>query len=127
MKFYLDEDISPRVAEIARARCRLDVVSAHEVGRLGMPDAAQLRFAASQGRCVVTRNRDDFIHETVAAFEAQVPHAGVLIVTRSLPNDQLAAIAAALCTSALRFPQGMRSYTIELRDCRMTRISCHAF
>ena len=113
MKFYLDEDISPRVAQIARGRCRLDVVSAHEAGTLGMQDSAQLRFAASQGRCIVTRNRDDFIRETVAAFEAQEPHSGVLIVTRSLPNDEFAAIAAALCSYAARFPSGMRPYTID--------------
>lgn len=113
MKFYLDEDISPRVAEIARGRCALDVVSAHEVGTLGMQDSAQLRFAESQQRCIVTRNRDDFIQETVAAFEAHDPHAGVLIVTRSIPNDHFAAIAAALCNYASRFPHGMRSYTID--------------
>lgn len=113
MKFYLDEDISPRVAEIARGRCQLDVVSAHDVGAQGWADSAQLRFAAEHGRCMVTRNRDDFILETVGAYEAQTPHTGVLILTRNLPNDEFAAIAGALCAYASRFPGGMQSYTVD--------------
>jgi predicted nuclease of predicted toxin-antitoxin system len=98
VKLYLDEDISPRVADIARGRCQLDIVSAHEIATLEWEDSAQLHFAAEQARCLVTRNRDDFIAETLAAYEAQTPHAGVLILTRSLPNDQFTAIAAALCS-----------------------------
>ena len=113
MKFYLDEDISPRVAEIARGRCQLDVLSAHEAGTQGWADAAQLRYAAEQGRCIVTRNRDDFVRETRTAYEAQRPHAGVLILTRSMPNDRFAAIAAALCAYAARVPDGMLAYTVD--------------
>src|ERR1700682_468671 len=106
MKFYLDEDISPRVADIARGRCQLDVVSAHEVAALEWDDGMQLRYAAEQGRCLTTRNRDDFIAETLTAYEAQTPHAGVLILTRSLPNDQFTAIAAALWAYSAHFPDG---------------------
>jgi predicted nuclease of predicted toxin-antitoxin system len=113
VKFYLDEDISPRVAEIARGRCQLDVLSANEVGTQAWTDAAQLRYAAEQGRCIVTRNRDDFARETRTAYEAQTPHAGVLIVTRSLPSDQFTAMAAALCAYANNFPHGMQPYTID--------------
>lgn len=113
MKFHLDEDISPRVAEIARGRCQLDVVSAHDAGTSGWDDAAQLRYAAERGRCIVTRNRDDFIRETRTAFEAGSPHAGVLIVTRSLPNDHFTSIAAALCMYSQRFPDDMQAYTID--------------
>jgi len=113
MKFYLDEDISPRVAEIARGRCQLDVISAHEIGTLGWADVAQLRYAGEQGRCLVTRNRDDFIAETLAAYEADGAHAGLLILTRSLPNDQLTAIALALCAYAAKFSDSMRSYTVD--------------
>jgi len=113
VKFYLDEDISPRVAEIARGRCQLDVVSAHEVRAVGWHDTAQLRYAAEDGRCLATRNRDDFIAETLAVYEAQTPHAGVLILAGSLPNDQFAATAAALCAYAERFPEGMHAYTLD--------------
>src|SRR4030088_3172354 len=113
MKFNLDEDISPRVAEIARGRCQLDVFRVPDVGAETWDDAAQLRYAADTGRCVVTRNRDDFIRETRNAFEKQAPHAGILILTRRLPNDQVTAIAAALCAYAARFAAGVQSYTID--------------
>jgi predicted nuclease of predicted toxin-antitoxin system len=113
VRFYLDEDISPRVAEIARGRSQLDVVSAHDVGTRELDDAAQLRFAAEDWRCLVTRNRDDFIAETLAAYEAQTPHAGVMVFTASLPNDQFSRIVAALCTYADAHPDGMQSYTID--------------
>ena len=113
MRFYLDEDISPRVAEIARGRCQLDVVSAHEIDARGRDDADQLRYAAEQGRCLVTRNRDDFIAETLAAYGAQTPHAGVLILTSTVPNDQFTVIAVALCQYQVRFPDGMIPHTID--------------
>ena len=112
MKFYLDEDISPRVAEIARGRCNLDVVSAHEADTFEWPDDRQLSHAAGEGRCLVTRNRDDFIAQTLVAYEAHSAHAGVLI-PQSLPNSRFAAIAAALCAYAERFRGGMQPYTID--------------
>jgi len=113
VKFYLDEDISPRVAEIARGRCQLDIISAHEVGTHAWADAAQLRYAAERGRCIVCRNRDDFSRETRSAYEAQSVHAGVLILSHSLPDDRFTPIAAALCAYDVRFPAGMQTYTIE--------------
>jgi predicted nuclease of predicted toxin-antitoxin system len=112
MKFYLDEDSSPQVAEIARRRCGLDVVSAHEVGTNKAPDDVQLAYAAAEGRCLVTRNRDHFIDETLAAFAAQKPHAGVLVIPFSWPGSRFAAIAAALWDYATRFPDGLPPYTI---------------
>jgi predicted nuclease of predicted toxin-antitoxin system len=113
MKFYLDEDSSQQVAVIARRRCGLDVVSAHEVGTNEAPDDVQLAYAAAEGRCLVTRNRDHFIEATLAAFAAQTPHAGLLIIPRSWPGDRPAAIAAALCDYATRFPEGLSPYTIN--------------
>ena len=58
MRFYLDEDLSPRVAAIGRS-LGLDVVSAIEVGHRGLDDEDQLLVAARDGRCLVTDNRAD--------------------------------------------------------------------
>jgi predicted nuclease of predicted toxin-antitoxin system len=113
VRFCLDEDLSDEVARIARAH-GLDVISSHECGRDGLSDDAQLRLAADEGRCVVTRNRDDFVHWTVRFFENGWPHAGVLIVARSLPNGNSAAIAAALITYAQRYEGDLPSYTVDL-------------
>lgn len=118
MKCYLDENLSPRVAEIASGQCELDVITAHDAGLLEAPDDLHLRYAASEGRCLVTRDRDDFLALTVAFYEAQAPHAGVLIVSRTLPNDRFAAIAASLCAFAERFPCGMQPYEIAFSSDR---------
>ena len=47
MKFYTDEDISPKVAEILRKR-GIDAVSAHDIGMAGASDEDQLAEAVSR-------------------------------------------------------------------------------
>ncbi len=60
MKLYLDEDLSPRVAEGLRKRGR-DVVSSHEAGNDELPDEAQLSYATESERHLVTYNRRDYL------------------------------------------------------------------
>lgn len=95
MKFFLDEDLPPSVAEIARNQ-GLDVTTVQEEERHGLSDPEQLKYAASQGRVMVTRNRNDFLDLTKQAFQTNSPHHGVLIVTRSLPSRRPERLAAAL-------------------------------
>jgi predicted nuclease of predicted toxin-antitoxin system len=95
MRFLLDEDLNPAVAEIARG-LGLDVVSVHEIDRRGFQYEDQLRFSASEQRNFITRNRDDFLRLTVTFLQTGEPHAGLLIVPRSLPNHLPERIAHAL-------------------------------
>jgi hypothetical protein len=95
LRFLLDEDLNPAVAEIGRG-LGLDVVSVHEIDRRGFPDEEQLRFATGDGRTFVTRNRDDFLRLTISFFEAAEPRLGLLIVPYSLPNHRPERIARAL-------------------------------
>jgi predicted nuclease of predicted toxin-antitoxin system len=95
VRFLLDEDLSPVAAETARG-LGLDATSVHEIGRRGYGDREQLEIAAREGRVFVTRNRDDFIRLTIEAFQTGAPHAGVLIVPRSLPNHHPERLAHAV-------------------------------
>lgn len=94
-RLLLDADISPAVARIGRA-LGLDVVSVHEIDRSELRDDEQLRLAAANGRLFVTRNCNDFLRWTVEFARMSAPHAGVLIVTRSVPATRPEPLARAL-------------------------------
>ena len=93
-RFYLDEDVPPSAARIARGM-GLDVVAAVEVGSLSRSDPEHIALAAAQKRAVVTYNRDDFQKFTLDFFAAGKPHAGVLVVVPAIPRAG-AAVAHAL-------------------------------
>ncbi len=112
MKYYLDEDMSPTVAKILR-KYQLDAVSTHDVNMTQTLDREQFEYAASEGRSIVTRNRDDFVRLTVQFFNELRPHCGVLIVPYSMPGDKFRLIAKALKKYATKHPTGMEPYTID--------------
>jgi len=112
VKFYLDEDLSPKIAGAVRKK-GIDCVSAHDVGMLESSDLEQLIFAASQKRALVTRNRDDFIRLTIQFFNDSRPHHGILIIPHTIPGDHFSFMANALVQYAIEHPNGMSSYTID--------------
>jgi hypothetical protein len=112
MKYYLDEDQSPKIARILRKN-GIDASSCHEVGMVGASDLEQLEFAARERRCLVTRNRDDFIKLTLQFFNDHRPHYGVLIVPYTIPGDQFARMACLLKAFASRHPSGLESYSVD--------------
>jgi predicted nuclease of predicted toxin-antitoxin system len=112
MKFYLDEDLSPRIAEILR-NYGIDALSAHEAGMLEASDRQQMEIAAREKRCLVTRNRDDFVRLTLQFFNDRRPHYGVLIIPYTIPGDQFARIARLIKSFASHYPSGLEPYTID--------------
>ena len=112
MRFYLDENLSPRIAAICRA-LGLDIVSATELGNVGLADSEQLQLASQDNRCLVTQNRADFIRLTVEFFERLEPHAGVLLLPDSLPSDHYSGIAQALHAYAAAHPGQALAYVVD--------------
>jgi predicted nuclease of predicted toxin-antitoxin system len=112
VRYYLDEDLSPTIAELLRKR-GVDCESAHEIKMVQATDLEQLMFAAGKKRCLVTKNRDDFIRLTVQFFNDHMPHSGVLIIPHTIPGDRFSLIAQSLTNYALKHPKGMPAYTIS--------------
>lgn len=112
MRFYLDEDLSPKVAVLLRKK-GVDAVSVHEVGAQKQSDAHQLLRAANARRCLVTRNRNDFIQLTAQFLAERRPHHGVLIIPWSLSGDRFSLLASALSGYAARHPRGLPPYAVD--------------
>ena len=111
MKFCLDEDLSPKTAAILRKN-GIDALSAHEAGMCEASDMEQLDFAVKNKRCLVTRNRDDFIRLTVQFFNDRRPHGGILIIPHTIPGDQFSRIAALVKIFSSRHRKGLEPYSI---------------
>ena len=112
MRYYLDEDLSPKIAALLRKK-GVDCVSAHEIEMVQASDLEQLQSAARDKRCLVTRNRDDFIRLTVQFFNDHLPHYGVLIIPSTIPGDKFSFIGDALARYAKKHPEGIQPYTID--------------
>ena len=96
MKLLLDEDLSPKIAIILRDK-GIDALSVHEIGRTGLTDYEQLEYAASEDRCFVTRNRDDYVVLTRQFFSSSMNHKGILIVPATYKPNDFKRIADAIC------------------------------
>ncbi|MDP8921310.1 MAG: DUF5615 family PIN-like protein [Chloroflexota bacterium] len=94
-RLYVDEDILPDLARVLRGRGE-DAVSAHDVGRLGVADSAQLAYAAQEGRAIVTSNVADFIR-LAREWSADVrSHAGIIVSYRQISRSEVGVAARAL-------------------------------
>jgi predicted nuclease of predicted toxin-antitoxin system len=76
---YTDEDMSALVATLLRSR-GLDVTTVPEQATLGKTDPAQLEFAASLNRCLLTHNRVDFERLHLQYMEEERQHFGIIVV-----------------------------------------------
>jgi uncharacterized protein with PIN domain len=112
LKYYLDEDLSPKIAEILR-KYNIDAVSVHEIGMGQAEDMEHLELAASEKRCLVTRNRNDFIRLTVQFFHEHRSHSGVLIIPHTLPGDNFSRIARAIMKYDSKHAHDVKSYGID--------------
>lgn len=71
VRFYMDQHFPSPVTQALRQR-GIDVLTAQEAGRCGLPDSVQLAFAASEERLMVT-----FDSDYLALHQSSVSHAGI--------------------------------------------------
>lgn len=57
LRFYLDENMDPEIAEQLRRR-GIDALTARDVSLLKVSDGVQLRYAATDGRVLCTKDSD---------------------------------------------------------------------
>lgn len=79
-KLYANENFPLEVVQRLRELSH-DVLTTHEVGKSnrGIEDDEVLRFAVSEGRCVITINRKDFMR----LHRDQPDHAGIIVCTEN--------------------------------------------
>lgn len=90
-----------------------DAISVHEIGMAQAEDIEHLKLASSEKRCLVTRNRNDFIRLTVQFFHEHRPHNGVLIIPHTLPGDNFSLIARAIMKYDTKHSHAVKSYGID--------------
>ena len=111
-RFYLDENLSHRLAVLARAR-GLDVTSAQELGRHGLSDEAQLAYAAADGRCIVSHDDEDLLDWTFRFQASGRAHAGLLIVKWQVRKRHFAFFIEALDRFVQDHPAPLAPYEIN--------------
>jgi predicted nuclease of predicted toxin-antitoxin system len=85
MKFLIDEDLSPKVAERLRVESGIDAIHVRDRGLLGHPDPVILQKAYEEDRILVTANVKDFQR---LARSCELHPGIVLVLDGSLSRDE---------------------------------------
>jgi predicted nuclease of predicted toxin-antitoxin system len=86
VELYLDEDVNILIAHLVRAR-GFRAATTQEMQQKGATDAAQLAFATSRGKAILTHNRVHFEALARKYFEEKKTHAGIIIAVRQSPKE----------------------------------------
>jgi predicted nuclease of predicted toxin-antitoxin system len=88
IELYLDEDVSVLIADLLRARGFI-AITTQEAGRTGQSDAAQLEYAVSQSKVLLTHNRVDYENLARQYFSLGQTYNGIIIAVRRPPLEIL--------------------------------------
>ncbi len=81
-KLFVDEDACEDAVVSALRGLGIDVLTVLEVGRVGINDDEQLRFAASLGRAVYSLNARHFARLHQEFIARGEDHAGTIVIPR---------------------------------------------
>lgn len=79
ISLYLDEDTRHRGLFQALRNSGIDVLTAREVGRLGLSDPEQLEWVLEHGRVIYTFNKGDFFQLHTEWLTQGLSRAGIII------------------------------------------------
>ncbi|OHB75799.1 MAG: hypothetical protein A2Z34_07150 [Planctomycetes bacterium RBG_16_59_8] len=106
VKYLLDEQISPGVAEIL-ARSGIDTIAVARSPYAGFDDRSLLSAAVAEGRLLVTYNIDDFTQLFGDCLKEGRPMAGIVFVdVRTIPTSDIRGLAGSLRTLAEKVARG---------------------
>ena len=89
LRLLIDQDFNQRTLRGLRLRVpQLDVVTAHEVGLSAAKDPELLRWAADEGRIVLTHDRRTMPEHAARRIAAGEKMPGVFVVPRRLPINK---------------------------------------
>jgi hypothetical protein len=114
VKVYLDETLSPVIAELLRQH-GLDATSVQDVGNAQLDDRAELAYATQEGRAIVTANVTDFVELAREAVATNTEHAGIILVPSSFRGDEFQAIADAIFQGLKPYGEGLRGLVLYIR------------
>ncbi len=96
-RWYLDENISHRVARVLRDDFSVDAVASHEAGMNGSTDDQQMLHAVTTGRILVTYNPRDFLPLASLWWQMQRDFPGIALLSpRSVPQHHIGSQARAV-------------------------------
>lgn len=81
-KLFVDEDACEEAVVSALRRLEHDVLTVLDVGRGGIGDEEQLRFASSLGRAIYSLNACHFAHLHGEFLSRGEEHAGIIVIPR---------------------------------------------
>jgi predicted nuclease of predicted toxin-antitoxin system len=81
IRLYTDEQISPALAQMLRAR-GFDAVTVFDVGMIGKSDPEQLAYAVTEKYTLLTFNVRDFVPLHSEFMKAGQTHSGIILSTQ---------------------------------------------
>lgn len=109
MRALIDEQLSPRIAQLLREAGHDVVAVADRAELVGSSDAVLLEVATSEGRAVITNNVKDFRPLAAERLAQGRTHAGLILVpsARSRTRAAVAALVGAIEKLLQEHPDGL--------------------
>jgi hypothetical protein len=82
---------------------------------VGRGDLEQLRYAAREGRCLITRNAADYLEPVRPLIDRQEPHGGIILIPASFRGNEFAILAEAIAPCVAAYPNGLADQILFLR------------